>query len=512
VSAGGETGAPPTASTGAAVGPGLTGDAMVPRADRRGRAARGAVINSIFFAALGGLGLLRSFIVAAFLSASAFGVWSVLFLAVILIGAVKAVVVVDKYVQQDDPDQEAAFQRAFTLELISAGVLAAAMLALAPLLTLIYGDRELLLPGLALALLLPGLALQFPISVWYRRMRYLRQRLLMSVDPITGFVVTVALAAAGLSYWSLVIGVVVGAWAGGLVALAASPYRIALRYERAALRQYASFSAPLVVAVVSGLMIGQLSLYFGNLVLGLAGAGAIGLAATYTAYTDRIDAIVTHALYPALCRVAERRDLLLEAFVKSNRLALMWGMPFGVGLTLFAADLIEFGIGSQWEEALIVLQVFGIAAAVNHIGFNWGAFFKARGETRPMAKTAALALVTFATTALPLMLAFGLTGYAVSMSIVTVVGLVARFYFLGKLFPAFRLAFHIARAIAPTVPAVAAVLLIRVADGGARSLEVALGELGVYVLVTVAATIAFERALLGEALSYVRRRPSVQPG
>ena len=43
--------------------------------------------------------------------------------------------------------------------------------------------------------------------------------------------------------------------------------------------------------------------------------------------------------------VRDRTDLLFETFVKSNRLALMWGMPFGVGLALFAADLIDFVIG-----------------------------------------------------------------------------------------------------------------------------------------------------------------------
>ena len=37
----------------------------------------------------------------------------------------------------------------------------------------------------------------------------------------------------------------------------------------------------------------------------------------------------------------DRKDLLLEAFVKSNRLGLMWGMPFGVALALFAADLVR---------------------------------------------------------------------------------------------------------------------------------------------------------------------------
>jgi hypothetical protein len=148
----------------------LGGDPSVPEVGRRRRAARGAVINSGFFVAIGGLNLLRSFVVAGFLSASAFGVWSILALAAIFVGAIKSVVVTDKYIQQDEPDQELAFRKAFGLELASAGVMMCAMLIAAPVLTLVYGDEQLLLPGLALALLPPVLALQFPISVWYRRM------------------------------------------------------------------------------------------------------------------------------------------------------------------------------------------------------------------------------------------------------------------------------------------------------------------------------------------------------
>ena len=58
----------------------------------------------------------------------------------------------------------------------------------------------------------------------------------------------------------------------------------------------------------------------------------------------------------------------------------MWGMPFGVGLALFAPDLIEFVYGAEWEPAVGLIQAFGLIAAFNHIGYNWTAFFRARGR------------------------------------------------------------------------------------------------------------------------------------
>jgi O-antigen/teichoic acid export membrane protein len=480
--------------------------------ERRRATARGAVINSVFLVALGGLNMLKAVVAAAFLTQSEFGVWSILFLAIALVIAIKSVAVGDKYIQQDEPDQTLAFQKAFTLELITAALMMGLAFLLAPLVVVIYGESELLVPTMALSLILPGLALQAPIWVYYRRMDFLRQRLLLAVDPLVSFTLTVGLAAAGVGYWSLIAGAVAGAVAGGIVAVLASPIRLALHYDHGTMKRYLSFSWPLVVAVGSGLAIAQLSIIFGERELGLAGAGAIGLAAIITQWTDRADAVITQAMYPAICRVAEQRDLLFEAFAKSNRLALMWGVPFGVGLSLFAGDLIDHVLGSGWDDTLVLLQVFGIIAAVNHIGFNWSAFFRARGETRPIAIVNVLALTAFVVAALPLLVSNGLGGFAAGMAIMTAVSLTARFYYLGRLFPNIEIARHVFRAIAPTLPAAGAVLALRLALDAERTLEVALAEIAVYVLVTVVATLVFERRLLREVVSYLRPAPQLETG
>jgi O-antigen/teichoic acid export membrane protein len=481
---------------------------LPPSGERRRVAARGMVINSGFFVGLGTLQLLKAVIVARFLTQSEFGVWSILFLSFGLVFALKNVAVGNKYVQQDEPDQEAAFQKAFTLELGSSVLAAALLVVLSPLLVLLYGEELLLLPALVLSLTLPGLALQAPIWVYYRRMQFLRQRALSAVDPVVGFVVTIAAAAAGLDYWSLVVGLVAGAWAGGAVALLANPYRFSFRFDRATLREYVSFSWPLLAAVGAGLMIAQLSVLFGDIAIGLAGAGAIGLSATFAAYADRIDSVVTQTLYPAICRVRDRTDLMLEVFVKSNRLALMWAVPLGVGLSLFSGDLIEFVIGEQWRDAQVLLITFGLTAAIGHVGFNWVAFYRALGRTKPEAIVTVSVLVVFCVLAIPLLFAFELDGFAAGIAAMSVATVIGRWYYLLKLFPRINLVLYMARALAPTAIAVGVVAAIRLVETGDRTLGLALGELAIYLAVNAIATLAFERKLIREAISYLRRQPA----
>jgi polysaccharide transporter, PST family len=488
------TGAVPAASVRAA----LSG------ADLRRRTARGTVVNSIFEIALSALSLLKGFIVAAFLSASQFGVWGVLVVALGTLLWLKQVGVSDRYVQQDEVDQERAFQVALTIEALFTAIFIVVLVAAVPLMALAYGRPELLAPGFALVLVMPAAVLQAPLWVYYRDMAFVRQRTLAAVDPVVGFVVTIALAVAGAGYWSLVAGVIAGAWASAVVAMRSSPYPLRLRWQPGALSSYTSFSWPLLVAGASGLVIAQVSVLLGQATLGLAGVGAITLAAMISGFADGVDRIVTGTLYPAICAVRDRRDLLFESFQKSNRLALMWGVPFGVGVALFAPDLVHYVLGDRWHSAIGLIEVFGLIAAADQVGYNWDAFFRARGVTRPMAAVAAATMAAYLAVGVPLLVLDGLAGLAIGMGVAAACGLIGRTLYLTRLFPAHRMARHAARALAPSIPAVAVVLAARQLEPAHRSLALAVGELALYLAVTAVATVRFERGLLRELGGYLR--------
>jgi O-antigen/teichoic acid export membrane protein len=490
-----------------------TGERFAGRMRLRGRslrevAARGTLVNGAFSIGLSGVGLIRGFVLAAFLARADYGVWGILVVSLGTLLWLKQVGIGDRYIQQDEADQEAAFQRAFTLELAFTAVWMVLLAALVPLLVVVYGEDELLLPGLVVIALLPAGALQAPLWIHARRMEFVRQRTLMAIDPIVGFVVSVALAAAGAGYWALVAGVLAGAWTSALAAVATSPFPLRLRWDRGALRRYASFSWPIAVANGSSMVIAQSAMLATEAKLGLAGAGAITLAAQVSQFTDRVDHVVTGTLYPAVCAVRDRLALLHESFVKSNRLALMWAVPFGFALTLFASDLVEFGIGEEWRPAVVVLEVYGVVAALNHIGFNWDAYFRARDDTRPMAVAGVLSMVVFLATALPLLAAYGLEGFAAGVAAQALVHVAVRSVYLARLFEGFALARHAVRAIAPTVPAVLAVLAVRALEDGERTAAWAAGELVLFAALTAAATVALEGPLLREAARYARGMPS----
>jgi lipopolysaccharide exporter len=473
------------------------------------RAARGTIVNAVFLTSVNSLALVRGFLVAGFLSTTQYGVWGVVLVVLATLQFLRQIGIGDKYIQQDEADQALAFRKAMTFELGLAAVALVAGVVLVPALAAIFGTPQIIVPALVALLVIPAYALQAPLWIFYREMDFVRQRKLQAIDPVLGFAIAVVLLVAGAGYWALIVGIVAGAWAGALVSVRACPYELGLAFDRETLRAYVSFSWPLVLAGGAAVVVGQGLLIVGEAKLGLGGVGIIALASVISQYSDRADQAITQTIYPTICAVKDRADLLYEAFVKSNRLALMWGAPFGFGLALFAEDLVQFAIGERWRPGIGLMQAIGIAVAIHQIGFNWDAFYRALGRTKPVGVAAGIAIVAFVAIALPLLAADGLRGLALATLLVEGVNFAVRMLYLRRLFSSFRLVRHTTRALLPSVPAVAAVVGVRLLAGEETTLPAALALLALYVAVTIAATAMLERRLLREIVAYLRRRPAV---
>lgn len=470
----------------------------------RAGAARGTIVNGTYLAMINAFGLVKGVVAAGLLTTSEFGIWAILAVTITTLLALKRAGIGDKFIQQTEGDQRLAFRKAFTLELIATSAISLLAAASVPLLVLLTGESSLLLPGLVLVLVLPASALQAPLWIFYRRMDYTRQRILQSIDPVVTLVISIALAAAGLGYWGLVVGAVAGSFVAALATVWQSPYPLGLSWDRDAAREYFGFSWPLVLAAASTLVLGQATILIGQATLGLAGAGAIYLAVTIALFANKLDEVLTQTLYPAICAVSDRMDLLAETFAKSNKLAMLWGVPFGVGVALFAGDLIEFLIGEKWALAEGLIQATALIVAANQIGFNWNAYLQALGRTRPLAVAAVSMLIATAAVAYPLLITHGLGGFALGLAIANGIAIAFRLFYVRRLFGLRDLFTNALAACVPAAVGALGVVGSRWIDDGERTAGLALGELALYVLAVVGLAAWRERGLLGEIIGYLR--------
>jgi O-antigen/teichoic acid export membrane protein len=476
-----------------------------PRGELRRRTARGVLVNGTFVVVAESLTVLQGLLVARLLSTSQFGLYGIVSVTVVTLLTLKQIGIDEAYVQQDEADQKLAFHRAFTIEVSLAVLLALLIVVLAPIVSLVYGESQLLPLMLALAYLPLAFALQSPGWVFFRRMDFLRQRGLQAIVPLVSFPVTIGLVLAGLGAWGLVLGAFVGNALAAIAALRLSPYRLRLDVDRATVKRYVRFSWPILAITAAGLVIRQGQVLAFDIHLGLAGASYIVLAATLTQYADRADQIVTATIYPAICAVKESQSALVEIFSKSNRLTAIWALLFGVGLALFAPDLVHHVVGDKWEPAIPLLQALGITTAVHQIGFNWTAFYRAIAKSEPQAVFALTALVSYLVVPIPLLFAFGIKGFAWGMfAVMAATGLVRAFY-VKRLLPEVGLTAFLARVSAPPVLAAAPVLLWRVLDGGARDVATSIAQLVTFLACYALVTWLVERDLLREVVGYLSR-------
>ena len=477
-----------------------------PRSELRRRTLRGVVITGGFLVVIDGLALAQGLVVTRLLGPAEIGLYGIVSTFVVSIVALKRVGIDEAFVAQEEPDQEAEFQRAFTLELALGAAFTALICALAPAVAAVYRDSRLLSLTLALAYLPLTFALQAPMWIFFRRMDYARQRSLQATQLLVGLVVTVPLAAAtGLGVWSIVIGQVAGYAAAIAAGLAVSPFRLRLRFERASARRYLRFSGPVMVATLGALAVAQGQVLAFKLHAGLAAAGFITLAVTLTRYVDRADQIVTSTIYPAICAIQDRPRAQEELFVKSNRATLAWVLPFSAAVVLFAPDLVSLVLGHRWQPAVVLLQGLGVAGAIQQLGFNWFSFYRARGETGPPAVEAVVGAVAFVALAVPGLLVDGSDGFVVGRVAAVAIAAGVRWFYVRRLLPGVRAAELLAPALVPLGLGVLAVLALRLANwGGHREAWQAVVEAALFVCVYGASVWRRERALIGELRTAMR--------
>jgi len=184
-------------------------------------------------------------------------------------------------------------------------------------------------------------------------------------------------------------------------------------------------------------------------------------------------------------------------------------LPFTCGVVLFAPDLVSFVLGEDWRPARVLLQGLAGAGLLQHLGFNWFAFYRAHGDPRPPAIEALTGTFFFGLLAIGGLALWGTDGFVWGRIAAVAVALVVRWRFVAQLLPDARIAPLVMPALIPLAGASAATLALRFALwGGERTLAQALAEALVFGGVYLAGAAWRERPLVSELLRAVR---PVQP-
>ncbi|MGI8608646.1 MAG: oligosaccharide flippase family protein [Candidatus Dormibacteria bacterium] len=468
------------------------------------RALHGVILTAAFALGIEALKAAAGLLSARLLLPSDFGVAGVAIYAIALVAAVFNLDVESRLIQaKTSPDE--SYDYAFTLQCVAGlgyGLLA---VAAGPVLARVYGVPVLVPVCAVLALqavTLPGLV---PLAVLQRDLDWMRQRLVGSVGPVLGAVATVTLALQHAGVWALIVGQVLSALAGPVVLWGVVRRRPRLRWPipRQDLRFFLSFGWPLWVGGLLWLASSNGMILEVKLALGLTVLGYFRVATGLGERIDTAERVLSSVLFPVICRLTDP-DHLRRAFNVSARMLLLWAVPTGLGLAVFATDLVHIVLGPRWEQIIPLVRVEGVVEVFNSIATMWALFYAAAGNTRPsLWLSLQVNLLLLASIGIAGFL-FGIVGVAGVVGLASLFSLYQRRRLVQRLFPGLPV-------VRPALPlllsgllasAIAVALTGLVGTQGWPSLAL---RLAAFAAVFCAGAWLVERRLILEGISLMRR-------
>jgi PST family polysaccharide transporter len=250
-------------------------------------------------------------------------------------------------------EQRSLYDTAWTLSALRGVLTALIMLSIAPFVT--DGRVGAALAVLALSPLLTGLA--NPRFVMFERdLVYSKLAVLTLGAKVVSIAVTLWIAIVYRSYWSLIIGLLVGSLLSTLLSYVLRPYRP--RISLARFSDIFGFSGWLsLTSVVTTLSMETDKIIVGRL-LGLADAGLYFMTQKIGVLPTReLISPLQRILFPSFSELSQDEVRLRRAVLESINVLGSLSLPAGFGFALVASDFVPLALGEQWTAIVPLLTI-----------------------------------------------------------------------------------------------------------------------------------------------------------
>jgi O-antigen/teichoic acid export membrane protein len=260
-----------------------------------------------------------------------------------------------------------------------------------------------LLSVTSLSLVFSGAA-SIPVAMLRRDVRFKPLALRSLVGRLCGAIVAIALIAGGYGVWSLVMQHVVQTAACTVLLWPATKWRPSFTYSPKRLRELLTFGIPVVgTRLVWLCSIRFFVLLIGN-ILGVAAVGYINIAQRMVDTLFDLLAGAAHNLaLPIFARHQNNKPVLAKVYGQATELTALAALPLFAGLAACAYPMVDLFLGKDWAPAAPLVQILATGAMLQFI-FLYGH---------------------------PAITALGRPGVAFTLSLITLVYVIAVVVFIG---------------------------------------------------------------------------------
>lgn len=205
-----------------------------------------------------------------------------------------------------------------------------------------------------------------------------------AVGILIPFIVTIPLAFLGLSYWSLIIGMISMQLFNAVFLTLKSPWKPKLFYDIKLLKRMMSFSIWSLIEAISIWLTAWVDAFIIGYYLNQY---LLGIYKTSTVMVNSLMALVTASIVPvlfaALSRLQNDNKKFNNMYFKFQRLVAMFVFPLGVGVYLYSDLATQIMLGNQWDEASNVIGIWALTSAIMIVfGHFSSEVYRAKGKPK----------------------------------------------------------------------------------------------------------------------------------
>lgn len=245
-------------------------------------------------------------------------------------------------------------------------------------------------PGLGNVILVAGISLpltsfsSIQIALYRRNLDFKTLFYIRIIGVCIPLVITVPLAFLGFSYWSLIIGTIVGNFTNAIFLTIKSTWKPRLYYDFCLLKKMLNFS----IWSLTESLFSWITSYAGTLIVGgILNEYYLGLYKTTIITVNGIMAVVTvsttSVLFSSLSRLQDNDDEFKKVYLIFLKSIAFIILPMGIGIFLYKELITEILLGSQWKEAIPFVGIYGLMSSITLVFSQYsGELYKAKGKPK----------------------------------------------------------------------------------------------------------------------------------
>lgn len=297
-------------------------------------------------------------------------------------------------VQRRTDVDEAAFS-AFWIGVLFAVGLYGILWILAPWISQIYK-----IPAITAVMRVSGLSLplsalsSIPTALLQRNLDFRGLFWINSVPPIISGAISVGLAFAGIGFWALVLGPLIGTGVSAMLAWRISGWLPSFVIDWQVAWSLIGFGSWVMLASTVTWFFGQADNALCGYYLGATTLGVYSLGFNLSSlFPGLVISPLAAVAYPAFCEVQNERKELGHIFIRLQSLIAAVLFPLALGLSATAAPGVNLLYGGRWHGLSLVIQLLAIMPGLSHVWSLNAEAYRAIGRPDVWPKLGCIALL-----------------------------------------------------------------------------------------------------------------------